>query len=123
MGLAAILLVSTVGGVYYLSKLAPRVVQRMSTQAAAGAAASAVGVPAYRQYEHGFLPTMTRHEALLVLGFPGGSGVMGMSEPSAKEIKQRYRELMVTNHSDVSGSPYIAVKINEARQLLLNNTK
>eukprot|EP00658_Telonema_sp_P-2_P004377 TRINITY_DN11639_c0_g1_i2.p1 TRINITY_DN11639_c0_g1~~TRINITY_DN11639_c0_g1_i2.p1 ORF type:complete len:124 (+),score=30.93 TRINITY_DN11639_c0_g1_i2:324-695(+) len=123
MGLAAIVLVSAVGGIYYLSKLAPRVAQRMNTQAASSGTASSVTMAAYRQYEHGFLPTMSRQEALLVLGFSGNTGVMGSSEPSVKDIKQRYRELMVTQHSDVSGSPYIATKINEARQLLLNNQK
>lgn len=54
---------------------------------------------------------MTLREAALILGV----------RPSASEekIKEAHRRILRQNHPDLGGSPYIASKVNEAKELLL----
>lgn len=108
---AGLFALATVGGVgYYMYRLAPRVLNRMQT----GGGAAAVGHGAYRSYVYGFDKVMTDREARLVLGFDEAA----TSPPHAK-VREHYRQVMAHLHSDVGGSPYIATKINEARDVLL----
>jgi len=61
-------------------------------------------------YKGGFDPKMTRREAALILG---------VSPSSSKErIRDAYKRMSILNHPDTGGSPYLAKKINEARDLL-----
>ncbi|HUA54881.1 MAG TPA: hypothetical protein VMB81_22065 [Candidatus Sulfotelmatobacter sp.] len=53
---------------------------------------------------------MGREEALRVLGLTG--------EPTASEIAEAHRRLMMTNHPDHGGSDYLAAMINEAKEVL-----
>lgn len=57
--------------------------------------------------------TMTRDEALLVLGLRSGATV--------DDIKRAHRELMQRFHPDHGGTDYMAAKINQAKDILLSN--
>ncbi len=59
--------------------------------------------------------TMTRDEALDVLGLDGGA--------SADDIRAAYRRLMARAHPDQGGSTWMAAKLNEARAVLLGSSK
>ncbi len=57
--------------------------------------------------------SMTRDEALDVLGLDG--------DPSREEVQAAYKKLMAKSHPDHGGTDWMAAKLNEARQTLLND--
>ncbi|ODO08123.1 chaperone [Cryptococcus wingfieldii CBS 7118] len=58
----------------------------------------------------GFKGKMDRSEALQVLG---------LREPlTSNKLKDAHRQLMLANHPDRGGAPYLAGKVNEAKALL-----
>lgn len=61
-------------------------------------------------YKGGFEQKMTKREASLILG---------VSPTSTKvKVQDAHRRIMVLNHPDKGGSPYLAAKINEAKDFL-----
>lgn len=57
--------------------------------------------------------TMTREEAFEILELSPGASI--------KEIKSAHRRLMKKFHPDHNGSSYMAAKINQARDILINS--
>lgn len=93
----------------------------MSSLVVAGAALAAIGVAGryiarqaaitgVRYYKGGFESVMTKREASLILGISPNS--------PADKIKLAHKRIMLINHPDRGGSPYLAAKINEAKDIL-----
>ncbi|GAA5852538.1 hypothetical protein JCM8547_002536 [Rhodosporidiobolus lusitaniae] len=59
----------------------------------------------------GFQPKMDRAEAVSILG-------LRESHMTMTRLKDAHRRIMLANHPDRGGSPYIASKVNEAKDLL-----
>ncbi|KAI0078807.1 hypothetical protein K474DRAFT_1659988 [Panus rudis PR-1116 ss-1] len=59
----------------------------------------------------GFKARMDRKEAIAILGLKDGPTLRN-------RLKDAHRQIMLANHPDRGGSPYIASKINEAKDLL-----
>ncbi|ORC88840.1 uncharacterized protein TM35_000152710 [Trypanosoma theileri] len=107
-------------GAYYAARLAPRVAQRVAMAQGGTAAASAFHThQPYRRYESSFESVMSEREALLLLGFSEKVADATFTRPSEQEVKEHYYKLMKKLHSDVDGSPFVAAKLNEARDLLI----
>ncbi|KAH9246834.1 hypothetical protein BASA81_015612 [Batrachochytrium salamandrivorans] len=64
-------------------------------------------------YQGGFEDTMTKREAALILGV--------RESASRDKIRDAHRYMSRVNHPDTGGSAYLATKINEARDLMLNS--
>ncbi|KAJ9056727.1 mitochondrial import inner membrane translocase subunit TIM14 [Entomophthora muscae] len=63
----------------------------------------------------GFDAKMNKSEAAQILGLKE-SGL------SKDKIKKAHRRIMLVNHPDRGGSPYLATKINEAKEFLESRT-
>ncbi|OUM64717.1 hypothetical protein PIROE2DRAFT_8401 [Piromyces sp. E2] len=68
------------------------------------------GIKASKFYKGGFDAKLTKREAALILGV--------RENISKEKLKDAHRKIMLLNHPDRGGSPYIATKINEAKELL-----
>ncbi|KAJ9202495.1 hypothetical protein DTO166G4_2253 [Paecilomyces variotii] len=66
-------------------------------------------------YKGGFEPRMTRREASLILS-------LSERTLTKDKVRKNHRQLMLLNHPDRGGSPYLATKINEAKELLDKTT-
>merc|ERR1712169_104740 len=62
-------------------------------------------------YKGGFEPKMTKKEASLILD-------LSERTLSKEKIRKNHRALMLANHPDRGGSPYLASKVNEAKEFL-----
>ncbi|KAJ7113705.1 hypothetical protein C8R43DRAFT_130791 [Mycena crocata] len=63
----------------------------------------------------GFRAKMDRKEAVSILGLKDGPTLRN-------KLKDAHRNIMLANHPDRGGSPYLASKINEAKDLLDKET-
>ena len=62
-------------------------------------------------YKGGFEEQMTRREAAQILG---------IRETAVKQkVLEAHRKVMMANHPDAGGSPFVSTKINEAKEVLL----
>ncbi|KAK7203282.1 hypothetical protein BZA70DRAFT_260147 [Myxozyma melibiosi] len=70
------------------------------------------GAGAARKFlKGGFDPKMNSKEALQILG-------LTESTLTKSKLKEAHRRIMLLNHPDRGGSPYVATKINEAKDFL-----
>ncbi|KIP05856.1 hypothetical protein PHLGIDRAFT_107704 [Phlebiopsis gigantea 11061_1 CR5-6] len=64
----------------------------------------------------GFKARMDRKEAIEILGLKDGASLKS-------KLKDAHRQIMIANHPDRGGSPYLASKINEAKDILEKELK
>lgn len=58
----------------------------------------------------GFQSDMNLNEAQLILGING--------KYTKETLKKQHRQIMLMNHPDRGGSPFVATKINQAKDML-----
>ncbi|KAI9891106.1 MAG: mitochondrial import inner membrane translocase subunit TIM14 [Vezdaea aestivalis] len=73
--------------------------------------AGAAGALGKAFYKGGFESRMTRREAALILQ-------LSERTMTKDKIRKNHRQLMLLNHPDRGGSPYLATKVNEAKEFL-----
>ncbi|KAK6534232.1 mitochondrial import inner membrane translocase subunit TIM14 [Arthrobotrys megalospora] len=66
-------------------------------------------------YKGGFDSRMNRREASLILS-------LSERNLTKANVRKNHRQLMLLNHPDRGGSPYLASKINEAKEFLDKTT-
>ncbi|KAK3876281.1 hypothetical protein Pcinc_018935 [Petrolisthes cinctipes] len=63
-----------------------------------------------KYYKGGFEPKMTKREAALILNISPNA--------NTQRVRAAYKKMMLTNHPDRGGSPFISSKLSEAKDIL-----
>ncbi|CAO1419507.1 unnamed protein product [Diamesa hyperborea] len=99
------------GGRYILRQI-PNASQKMSEAIKNLPKFDAESMANSRYYRGGFDAKMNKREASLILGVSPSA--------SKQKVKDAHKKIMLLNHPDRGGSPYLAAKINEAKDLIDN---
>ncbi|KDR14095.1 mitochondrial import inner membrane translocase subunit TIM14 [Zootermopsis nevadensis] len=94
----------------YIIRAVPGMSQKMSDTMKAFPKIDPSSFANNKYYKGGFEPKMTRREASLILGISPTASKM--------KVKEAHKRIMALNHPDRGGSPLLAAKINEAKDLL-----
>ncbi|XP_018026817.1 mitochondrial import inner membrane translocase subunit TIM14 [Hyalella azteca] len=97
-------------GARFMLRTIPNLGQKMANAATSMPRLDGEMFASSKYYKGGFEPKMTKREASLILG-------VSPTAPPAK-VKVAYKRLMLTNHPDRGGSPYLSSKISEAKDML-----
>ena len=96
----------------YIARKSPQIIsQAEQTMKSIPNLASSEAWANSKYYKGGFDGKMTKREASLILGVSPNA--------SQKKIRESHKRIMLLNHPDRGGSPYLAAKINEKYQKLL----
>lgn len=115
--MAAFTAKATVNTTKRYAKLTPRDIARLNNIKLVNPHASQKDIyyeRLFAQYPGGFKEQMSQTEALLILGI-NQQQIMNLTP---QVLKSRHRKMMILNHPDRGGSPYLAMKVNTARDLL-----
>ncbi|XP_077293801.1 mitochondrial import inner membrane translocase subunit TIM14 [Arctopsyche grandis] len=94
----------------YMLRQMPNMAQKMTETLKSFPKLDAESFANSRFYKGGFDPKMNKREASLILGISPAA--------SKGKIKEAHKRIMLLNHPDKGGSPLLAAKINEAKDLM-----
>jgi DnaJ family protein C protein 19 len=89
-------------------KFAPLIAQNIETKISSLPKINFKSIADAKYYKGGFESRMSKREAALILD-------ISQATPKMK-IKEAYKRIMLVNHPDKGGSPYIASKLNEGKK-------
>ncbi|KAJ6634218.1 Mitochondrial import inner membrane translocase subunit TIM14 [Pseudolycoriella hygida] len=94
----------------YVLRTMPQMSQKVAEAVKSLPKFDAESLASSKYYKGGFDPKMNKREAALILGVSPTA--------SKSKIKDAHKKVMLLNHPDRGGSPYIASKINEAKDFM-----
>ena len=102
-------------GAAFASRAALQAYKRVNWKEVAKVVPNLPGLSLNAYYKGGFEAKMSKREAALVLGVGQGS--------TLQKVRDAHRRMMIANHPDKGGSPFLASKINEAKDIMEGKTK
>ncbi|KAF7993016.1 hypothetical protein HCN44_005797 [Aphidius gifuensis] len=94
----------------YIARQLPNLSQKANKAFQGLSQLDAASIANNRYYKGGFEQPMTKREASLILSVSPAA--------NKSKINDQFKKLMFANHPDRGGSPFIATKIKEAKDVL-----